>query len=63
MWGRSNPKSTGNTPWGKAPIPKPTDTAHKYDTRNAYFDWEKESKDEPNVDTLDIIMQIEKGKI
>jgi hypothetical protein len=63
MWGRSNPRPMSNPIWGKDPIQKPTNTVNKYDTRNAYFDWEKESKDEPNVDMLDIIMQVEKGKI
>jgi hypothetical protein len=64
MWGRSSSnRPTGMTPWGKAPIQKPTSAVDNNATRNAYFDWEKESKDEPNVDMLDIVMKIEKGKI
>lgn len=61
MWGRSNPKTTGVPTWGVTPVQKPTNSVKEYDTRSAYFDWERESKDEPNVDILDIFMKIEKG--
>jgi hypothetical protein len=64
MWGRTSPsRNTGAPIWGASPVRKPISPIKEYDTRNAYFDWEKQSNDEPNGDILDIIMQIEKGKI